>query len=242
MKKSSERFIALWVLFFTALTGGGGLVAIGLFIFFGPPGWVEGGWQMPGALIWDASLSMLFFLQHSTMIRRSVRRGMERWVSEEYSRAIFSMTSGVFLFVVVLFWQTAGPIIVALTGPWRWLARLCFIAALAGFLWTGKSLQAFDPLGTGPMLARLGKTQPSPMPMTLRGPYRWVRHPFYFFTIVMIWSFPTLTVDRLVFNVMWTIWIWVGALLEERDLLATYGPAYEAYRKKVPCLLPFRWR
>jgi protein-S-isoprenylcysteine O-methyltransferase Ste14 len=30
-----------------------------------------------------------------------------------------------------------------------------------------------------------------------KGPYRWVRHPLYLFLMVIIWSGPVLTLDRL---------------------------------------------
>ena len=33
--------------------------------------------------------------------------------------------------------------------------------------------------------------------MVVRGPYRWVRHPLYLTTLLMIWSYPDLTADRL---------------------------------------------
>ncbi|MCK7479628.1 MAG: hypothetical protein M0C28_21625 [Candidatus Moduliflexus flocculans] len=56
--------------------------------------------------------------------------------------------------------------------------------------------------------------------MTITGPYRLVRHPLYLLSIVMIWSCPDLTTDRLLFNLLWTGWIVVGAYLEERDLVA----------------------
>ena len=68
----------------------------------------------------------------------------------------------------------------------------------------------------------------------------WVRHPFYACILVFLWSCPDLTADRLVFNVLWTAWIVVGTLLEERDLLAEFGDAYAAYRRQVPMLVPWR--
>jgi len=78
------------------------------------------------------------------------------------------------------------------------------------------------------------------MPFTVRGPYRWVRHPLYVFVIVLIWSSPDLTMDRLLFNVLWTIWIVVGAFFEERDLVADFGGEYIEYQQRVPMLIPYK--
>jgi protein-S-isoprenylcysteine O-methyltransferase Ste14 len=242
MGKTMHRQLSLWALVLSLAIGGGGLVAMGLFILLGPPGWIDFGWTTPGDLGWNLFLSSLFFVQHSAMIRPGVRRRLVPWVPADYVKVLYSISSGVVLVTVVLLWQPAGERIVELTGLARWCVRLFALLALAGFYWTAKSLRDFDPLGVGAMLARMGAAPAAPMPLTVRGPYRWVRHPFYLFTLVMIWSYPSLSADRLLFNAVWTLWIWVGALLEERDLLAAYGPAYEAYRQNVPRLFPIKWK
>jgi len=74
----------------------------------------------------------------------------------------------------------------------------------------------------------------------VQGAYRWVRHPLYYVVLLMIWSYPVLTVDRLLFNVLWTTWIVIGARLEERDLAAEFGDDYREYQRNVPMLLPTR--
>jgi len=56
----------------------------------------------------------------------------------------------------------------------------------------------------------------------------------------MIWSYPDLTADRLLFNVLWSAWIAVGTLLEERDLTVTLGQQYKDYQSRVPMLIPCR--
>ncbi len=70
------------------------------------------------------------------------------------------------------------------------------------------------------------------------GPYRWVRHPLYLFMIVLFWSYPSLTADRLLFNILWTIWIVIGTILEERDLVDDFGDTYRDYQTNVPMLVP----
>ena len=78
------------------------------------------------------------------------------------------------------------------------------------------------------------------MPLAVRGAYRWVRHPLYTSALLLIWSQPDLTYDRILFNVTWTLWMIVGTVLEERDLLANFGDAYAAYKRNVPMLIPWR--
>jgi len=81
-----------------------------------------------------------------------------------------------------------------------------------------------------------------PMPITVAGPYRWVRHPLYLFMILMIWSCPDLTADRLLFNLLWTVWVAIGSYFEERDLIIEFGDVYREYQKRVPMLIPLlKW-
>jgi protein-S-isoprenylcysteine O-methyltransferase Ste14 len=122
------------------------------------------------------------------------------------------------------------------------LARAAFFASIAGIVWSSRSLGSFDTFGFRPVLYRLrGKTLPAPR-LIVRGPYRWVRHPIYLFSILMIWSTPDLSADRLLFNALWTVWILIGTLLEERDLTAELGEAYRQYQREVPMLVSLRVR
>ena len=54
----------------------------------------------------------------------------------------------------------------------------------------------------------------------------------------MIWASPDVTADRLLFNVLWSIWMVVATRLEERDLAADFGEAYREYQRSVPMLVP----
>ena len=48
------------------------------------------------------------------------------------------------------------------------------------------------------------------------------------------------TADRILFNVIWTAWVCVGTVLEERDLVEVFGDSYREYQRRVPMLLPYR--
>jgi protein-S-isoprenylcysteine O-methyltransferase Ste14 len=57
--------------------------------------------------------------------------------------------------------------------------------------------------------------------------------------LVLIWSYPEMTMDRLLFQVLWSAWILLAARLEEADLLAEFGDAYRAYCREVPLIAPW---
>lgn len=82
---------------------------------------------------------------------------------------------------------------------------------------------------------------PRQTPFSAKGVYRWVRHPLHFFVLLMIWSSPDFTADRILFNLLWSAWIIMGTLLEERDLIDEFGDQYREYQKKAPMLIPVRF-
>jgi protein-S-isoprenylcysteine O-methyltransferase Ste14 len=193
------------------------------------------------ASLWlDACLCLAFFVQHSVMIRRSFRQRLARFLPKEFDSALFAIASGLFLIVLIAFWQESSCTVAKAPGFLSWVLRVVYFLSLAGFFWGMRALGVFDPFGVIPLRNYLRGRQSSPVPFVVRGPYRWVRHPLYLFLIFMTWSYPDLTADRLLFNVLWTTWIVVGTVLEERDLAASFGDAYCAYQLKVPMLIPYR--
>jgi protein-S-isoprenylcysteine O-methyltransferase Ste14 len=44
------------------------------------------------------------------------------------------------------------------------------------------------------------------------------------------------------FDLLFTIWVFLATLLEDRALVAAYGEAYRSYQRKVPMLIPWRIR
>ncbi len=66
------------------------------------------------------------------------------------------------------------------------------------------------------------------------------RHPWYLGTIMLIWA-RELDVSGLITNIILSIYLVVGTVLEERKLLMEYGEDYRKYQKKVSMLIPFKY-
>jgi protein-S-isoprenylcysteine O-methyltransferase Ste14 len=195
-------------------------------------------WTEPMLLLWNAGLSGAFFLQHSGMIRRQFRAHMEGVLPERYQGAFYSIVSGIVLTLVALTWQHSGHYAYRLQGPMFWLILGGAGLALVVLAWTGLALRSFDLLGLEPIRAHIKGSRYQSSLFVVRGPYRWVRHPTYLSILMLFWCTPVLSYDRLLFNVLWTGWIVVGTMLEEKDLIAQFGDAYQNYQRRVPMLIP----
>lgn len=219
-----------------------GTVSIGLFVL-APTGSLrvfQTQWPVAGVLCWDAGLSLLFFVQHSGMVRKGFRARLARFVPPWCYLAFYAIASGVALAAVALLWQPSGRHLLVLDGLPLRIAQGGSLVAVAFFFWGVFALKGFDLFGLSPVRAHLRGTQEPPTAFVVRGPYRWVRHPLYFSILVLFWLCPDLTLDRLLFNVLWTGWIWIGTRLEEGDLENEFGGAYRDYRRSVPMLIPWR--
>lgn len=74
--------------------------------------------------------------------------------------------------------------------------------------------------------------------LVVKGFYRYVRHPLYFFSIIIFWLFPYMTDLTLAFFLAGTLYFLIGTIPEERKLLETFGEAYRQYQQDVPWMIP----
>lgn len=79
-----------------------------------------------------------------------------------------------------------------------------------------------------------------PVALKVEGIHRFVRHPLYSGTILLVWGlffiFPLL--NNLIAVVLLTLYVWIGIYLEEKKLLIEFGKDYGDYMLKVPKLIP----
>lgn len=119
--------------------------------------------------------------------------------------------------------------------PWLVLSvagqLLAVLVLLAGLRQTG----ILNFIGVCQLIRCEDERQPT---LVVTGLYRSVRHPLYTAGLLFIWLMPVMTWNLLALNIGITIYIVLGALLEERKLLVEYGPEYAKYRQQTPMLIP----
>lgn len=179
--------------------------------------------------------SVLASLALKAWARRVFGPGVERWY-----RLVYNIIAVVTLLPLLplLAWLP-GPTLYVVPSPWRWLmvgGQLLALAALGvSLLQTG----LFHFLG----LAQVVAAQPGETgKLNVGGFYGWVRHPLYFFSLLLLWLTPAMTLNLLVTYLLLTLYFYVGTFFEERRLLIEFGSAYRAYQQRVPRLIPWPFR
>jgi len=134
------------------------------------------------------------------------------------------------------------------SGPWIWrwsgpasaVALVLAAAAVAGFVWSLKFYDGSEFLGLRQLNERNTSVDDQEQ-FRLSPLHRWVRHPWYFFALVIIWT-RDMNLEMLITAILITVYFVIGSRLEERKLLRYHGEIYRRYRRLVPGLVPLPWK
>jgi methanethiol S-methyltransferase len=222
------------VCYILALVGSGALALLNLALGVGWE-WHPFAFSPPWPWFIDLGWLLLFGLQHSGMAREGFKHHWTRWVPRHLERSIYAGVSGILGLGMALTWQR-------IEGPALWdLPRLVVVVPLIaalGMVWINAR---FDHAGLfGLRQAWAGDKPQPPETLVLVGPYRFVRHPLMACLLVFLWAQPVMTPTLALLSGGLTVYILIGVLLEERDLLRRFHPDYATYRQQVPALIPWR--
>jgi protein-S-isoprenylcysteine O-methyltransferase Ste14 len=70
------------------------------------------------------------------------------------------------------------------------------------------------------------------------GLHRFVRHPLYTTSLILLYLVSPMTLNRLALVAGIHVYFWIGSIFEERKLVREFGEAYRDYQRRVPRLLP----
>lgn len=74
------------------------------------------------------------------------------------------------------------------------------------------------------------------------GVFALTRHPWYLGSLLLLWTvFPAYSPALLLAVVILSLYLPLGAWLEERKIVAEHGDAYRAYQRRVSMFLPWKW-
>lgn len=190
--------------------------------------------SLAAAIAVDVALVAFFGVTHSLMARGGFKRWLTRVVPPAAERSVFVLVASAQLALLVWQWRTLG-------GAPLWRAHGALATALTalqglGFAIALISTYLIDHFELFGLRQAFAPRPPGP----LRTPflYRLVRHPLYFGLVIAFWTPPEMTLARLLLAIAMTLYVAVGARLEERDLVRAFGDEYRAYQRRVPMILP----
>jgi len=192
-------------------------------------------------------LWLLWCAVHSLLITTGVKRWVEHrdgaWLGL-YRISYVGFACGSLL---PLLWYTATlpqqPLLDPSFSLWlRPIQGLLLLYALVLFIGGLRAYNLREFLGLRQWQDYRSKRTSNPPSFSKTGILRYVRHPWYSGGIALLWSFPGLTDVTLTTRIILSIYLVVGALLEERKLHESLGEPYRAYCREVPMFIPWKKR
>jgi len=184
-----------------------------------------------------------YFALHSALASLLVKRRVAAdWPNlMPYYRLTFNILAS--LLILPILWLTyhePEPMVWRWQGIAAWLANGLALAAVFGFWLSLKSYDMQEFLGLRQLQLHVRKVEDQEN-FHLSPFHRYVRHPWYFFGLVLLWT-RDMSVTTLLSSVFITLYFVVGSWLEEKKLLVYHGDAYRRYMASVPGLIPLPWK
>jgi protein-S-isoprenylcysteine O-methyltransferase Ste14 len=190
------------------------------------------------AICWIA-----YFALHSALASLTIKRkvaaawpGLMPWY-----RLGFNLLAALLILPILwLSWLDPGPGLWRWQGAAAWLANGLALAALLGFWLSLKHYDMQEFLGLRQLRHKVRKIEDQEH-LRISPFHRFVRHPWYFFGLVLLWT-RDMSATTLLTSVLVTLYFVIGSRMEERKLLVYHGDAYRRYMARVPALIPRPWK
>lgn len=184
-----------------------------------------------------------YFALHSVLASLAVKRRVAAASPQlmPYYRLTFNILAS--LLILPILWLTysdPGPLLWRWQGAAAWLANGLALAAIAGFLLSLKTYDMQEFLGLRQLQLNVSNVEDQEH-FHLSPLHRYVRHPWYFFGLVLLWT-RDMNATTLLSGVFITLYLIIGSRMEEQKLLVYHGDIYRRYMARVPGLIPLPWK
>jgi protein-S-isoprenylcysteine O-methyltransferase Ste14 len=134
-------------------------------------------------------------------------------------------------------------IIIEWVSPWSVIRIILMYGSLLMFFWA--FFFNYDSLSFFGIrqIMNYGKTKNTNPSVGIKknGLLGVIRHPMYLCLIIYIWC-QTFRMLDIIVNVILTVYVIIGTILEEKKLILEFGDYYKKYQQEVPMLIPFTKR
>ena len=189
-------------------------------------------------IIITVGITSLWCFFHSFLISRTLKKkiGAATGLQQENYRIFYNLFS-IFTLLPIIWFLIAPPqtLLFDWTGILRLPQTVILLYAFMMFYggWRDYDMEVFWGF----------KEQPSTdQDLQTDGIHAYIRHPWYSGGIAFLWGIGWYTDINLAARVVFTIYLLIGGILEERKLIRRFGRSYEVYRKQAGMFWPWKKR
>lgn len=193
------------------------------------------------ALVWAT-----WCLLHSLFITRTAVRFLERWLPRyyPYHRMVYNSSSLLTFLLVSIYEHSLPRQALYQFSNLAELGRITlFSLGVVLFLVGAKNYDLFQFAGLRQLFTKknhLALNRDKQFKKT--GISGMTRHPWYLAAFMVIWCNSKILYDQsLITNTVFSIYLVLGTLQEERKLVLEFGEEYRQYQREVSMFLPVKW-
>lgn len=189
---------------------------------------------------------ILWCTLHSVLIAHAVSRRIQAALGEYqfHFRLLYNLVAVLTLAVMMAATATLrGEIVFSWSGPWLAVRLIMIGLSLWLFRDGAKQYDLGYMLGVRQIRQRRQQALLSAdAHFSRKGSLGVVRHPWYLGSLLFLWSIlSAYHQSSVVAAAVLTMYLIVGAWLEERKLVVEYGEKYRSYQQEVSMLIPVKW-
>ncbi|MBT7309018.1 MAG: hypothetical protein HN842_12435 [Gammaproteobacteria bacterium] len=182
---------------------------------------------------------LLYFIIHSIVASLTIKQ----WFAENYPgkmplyRIFFNIQSLLLLFFpLYLLYTWEGQMLWEWHGITQFIMVLLMVCATGLFIYTLRDYDSAEFFGIRQWKNSIHSVKDQEQ-FVLSPMHRVVRHPWYFFLLVLLWS-QEMDSARLLTAILITLYLFVGSRMEEKKLTHYHPLVYPRYQSQVPALFP----
>ncbi len=176
----------------------------------------------------------------SYRVKESIKKNFGNLIA--FYRMGYNLFAIVSLYLIYELSPKPHVIIYDLQNPFDMLILIPQFIALIGLLWSFKYVCVKEFLGINQIKRYIQKKYSSDLDedltLTIGGPYKYSRHPIYFFSIMFLLFRPTMDLFYLTYFLLIVAYFYIGAYYEEKKLVRSFGEIYKRYQESVPQIFP----
>lgn len=193
-------------------------------------------------IFYFAAFGYLHSLLASEKIKKRFKDKFGKLIA--FYRLLYNLFAAVSLYFIYEVSPKPYIIIYDLEFPYDLIVLIPQMLSLIGVYWTFRYICFREFLGLSQVKRFLDKNYTTELDeqYTLRfeGPYRYTRHPLYFFSIIFLLFRPVMDLFYLTFFACIVVYFYIGSYYEEKKLVRMFGEVYINYKKEVPRIFPLK--
>lgn len=184
---------------------------------------------------------------HSSLASLKVKEFFKKQFGKAiaFYRLCYNLFSIVTLYLIWEYSPHPSTKIYQLNPPFDFLVLIPQMLSLLGIIWCFRFISSKEFLGLAQIERFLNKEYSEEeldekMTFRIEGPYKYSRHPIYFFSIVFLLFRAEMDLFYLTVLIVFIAYFYIGSVYEEKKLVSIFGDDYREYQEKVPRIFPVK--